>query len=97
MPLPDIDFVPGESAGSLTARLFGPLGDEFGRSVEAPLPPAGLTVGELRRALAALLGPGGEKLLSPAIRICVDRVIASEGARVWPGQEVAVLPVFSGG
>lgn len=92
----ETDTPPLEGA-SLAVLFFGPLGDQFGSCVTAPIPPGGLTVRELRRTLAQRLGEGGDRLLSPAVRICIDRVIASEGALVRPGQEVAVLPVFSGG
>jgi molybdopterin converting factor small subunit len=97
MLLSESDSPPREADALMAVLLFGPLGDQFGRQVQAPVPAAGLTVAELRRVLAQSLGPGGEKVLSPAVRVCVDQVIAAEGARLRPGQEVAVLPVFSGG
>lgn len=87
----------GLATASLDVRLFGPLGDAFGHTVRVAFPTEQICVADLRRLLATTLGPAGEKVLSASVRICIDKVIAAEGARIRPGQEVAVLPVFSGG
>lgn len=81
----------------LNVMLFGPLGDEFGRTVEVAIPAAGITVRGFRALLADALGPAGAKVLNPSVKVSVDCVIAVDAVLVRPGQEVAVLPVFSGG
>lgn len=90
---------PTEALAPLAVKLFGPIADEFGRTLEVTIPAAGITVGGLRRLLAEAVGPAGEKFLSPAMKVCVDRVIAVDAVLVRPNpqQDVAVLPVFSGG
>lgn len=85
------------TAAAVEVRFFGPLGEAFGRSVRVDVPAGGLTVSELRTRLSEQLGPLGEKVLSPAVRVCIDQAVSAERATVRPGQEVAFLPVFSGG
>jgi molybdopterin converting factor small subunit len=97
MPPFEPDAPPQEATAVLAVLLFGPLGERFGRRIETSIPAAGLTVAALRRRLAERLGAGGEAVLSPAVRVCLDHTIAAEDAPVRPGQEIAVLPVFSGG
>ncbi len=56
-----------------------------------------VTVGELRRRLIDQI-EGSESLLSrPNVRMALDQAIVPDTAVVSAGQEVAVLPIFSGG
>jgi molybdopterin converting factor small subunit len=73
--------------------FFGRLGDTIGREVDFDLPDGGLTVAELRAALATTYGG----LAAPSVRACIDREIASESALVLPDHEVAFIPPLSGG
>lgn len=76
--------------------FLGELGARFGR--EHVLEAAGsLTVAEVRDRLIERIEGAGAALSRPDIRLAVDQVVVCDGARVAPGQEVAVLPVFSGG
>ncbi|MCV0416564.1 MAG: MoaD/ThiS family protein [Brevundimonas sp.] len=76
--------------------LLGDLGARFGREHTLAFT-EGLTVGELRRRLIEGIEGSEVALSGPAIRLAVDQVVVSEAAPVRPGQEVAVLPIFSGG
>ncbi|MBF0664849.1 MAG: MoaD/ThiS family protein [Brevundimonas sp.] len=76
--------------------LLGELGARFGREHALEFT-EGLTVGDLRRRLIERLDGSGPALSGPAIRLAVDQTIVPETASLRPGQEVAVLPIFSGG
>lgn len=86
-----------QAAVNLTIRLFGELAERLGRELVLQLPPSGVRVGDLRRRLAETLGAAAEPLLRPNVRVCVDQVLAPDSAWVRPGQEVALMPTFSGG
>ena len=76
--------------------FLGELGERFGR--EHVLAATGeLTVGEVRRQLGERIDGAGAALARPDVRLAVDQTVAPDSAPVRPGQEVAVLPVFSGG
>lgn len=77
--------------------FFGRLADSAGREVELDLPAEGCTVAELRRRLAGALPQAAGELAKPSIRACIDYEVAAETARVMPGQEIAFLPLLSGG
>ncbi len=80
-----------------TILFFGRVAERLGRTRDIDLPPAGLSVGELRRRLADVDPAAGEVLLRPDVRASVDRVIVRDDAVAAPGQEVAFFSVFSGG
>ncbi len=77
--------------------FFGPVSDRFGAHRELDIPADGMTVGELRRRLAAEDPDGPDALHHSGVRISVDQALATETLRIQPGQEVAVLSPFSGG
>ena len=79
----------------LRILLFGKVSDRFGRQIEAAIPEAGCTLGELRRLIAAQTGD--EVLLQKGVRASIDRQVAVDDAFVRPGAEVAFFSVFSGG
>lgn len=76
--------------------FLGELGARFGRE-HALEHTAGLTVGEVRRRLGERIEGAGPALSRPDVRLAVDQAVAPDSALVGPGQEVAVLPIFSGG
>jgi molybdopterin synthase sulfur carrier subunit len=73
--------------------FFGRLGETIGREVDFDLPDGGLTVAELRAALASTYGG----LAAAGVRACIDQQIVSEDALVLPSHEVAFIPPLSGG
>ena len=77
--------------------FFGRTAERLGRSREVDIPPAGLSVGEIRQRLCAADESARDALERPDVRASVDRVIADDTARVAPGQEIAFFSVFSGG
>lgn len=95
-PITGAAIIPPTELG-VRVLFFGALAEAIGareRAVEAP--PEGLTLEQLTARLAgsddALLSA-----LGPPTRVAVDQRIAPGNARVLGGQEVAYLPVFSGG
>lgn len=76
--------------------LLGELGDRFGRDHRLEFS-EGLTAGEVRRRLGERLDGAAAALSSPAIRLAVDQTVVPDHAAVRAGQEVAFLPVYSGG
>jgi len=73
--------------------FFGRLGETIGREVEFDLPDGGLTVAELRAALARI----HDGLEAESVRACIDQEIVGESAMVLPNHEVAFIPPLSGG
>ena len=69
--------------------FFGSLAERFGREREIEIPDGGCTVAELRDRLPELAGS--------IARVCIDREVAAEDARVLPRHEVAFIPPLSGG
>ena len=61
------------------------------------LPPAGLTVAEVRAALAARSPDHAAALTGPDIRAAVSVRVVGEDAHVPVGAEVAFFSPFSGG
>ena len=76
--------------------LLGELGARFGRDHTLELP-EGLTAGDLRRRLIEQLDGAETVLSSPSVRLAVDQTIVADNAPLKSGQEVAFLPVYSGG
>ncbi len=79
----------------LEILLFGRLSDVLGRQIEALVPEAGYTVGELRRLIAEQTG--SDILLQKGARASVGKRIVQDDALIRPGAEVAFFSVFSGG
>ena len=75
--------------------LFGRVSDLLGRQIEALVPEAGCTVGELRRLIAEQTGL--DILLQKGARASVDKRIVQDDAFIRPSAEVAFFSVFSGG
>ena len=79
----------------LKILLFGRVSDLLGREIEALIPEAGCSIGELRRLIAEQTG--SDALLQKGVRASLDKQVAGDEARVRPGAEVAFFSVFSGG
>ena len=79
----------------LKILLFGRVSDLLGREIEAVIPEAGCSVGELRRLIAEQTG--SDALLQRGVRASLDKQVAGDQAMVRPGAEVAFFSVFSGG
>ncbi len=79
----------------LKILLFGRVSDLIGREIEAVIPEAGCSVGELRRLIAEQTG--SDALLQRGVRASLDKQVAGDQAMVRPGAEVAFFSVFSGG
>lgn len=76
--------------------FLGELGARFGR--EHVLEATGiLTVRELRQRLVEQVEGAASALMRPDVRVVVDQTVAHDSAPVRAGQEVAVLPLYSGG
>lgn len=84
-------------AVSTTVLFFGRPSDRLGRARAADIPVEGCTVAELRARLCASDPRAAAALDRPDVRAAVDQVIATDQARVRPGQEIAFFSVFSGG
>jgi molybdopterin converting factor small subunit len=82
-------------AVKLQILLFGRVSDALGHRLEATIPEAGCTVGELRRLIAEQ--SGSDVLLQKGVRASIDKQVAGDDALVRPGAEVAFFSVFSGG
>ena len=79
----------------LKILLFGRVSDLLGRQIEALVPEAGCTVGELRRLIAEQTG--SDILLQKGARASVNKQIVQDDAFIHPDTEVAFFSVFSGG
>jgi molybdopterin converting factor small subunit len=89
--------MPSTAAGSVRVLFFGRVADACGRSLTVAIPGGGCTVTDLKSRVAAQVEGAGHALGEPCIRAAIDQVMASNGAWVSPGQEVAFLSAFSGG
>jgi molybdopterin converting factor small subunit len=76
--------------------FLGDLGARFGRD-HVLAAADGLTLAEVRRRLMDQVEGCAPYVTRPDIRLMVDQVIVPDEAPVAPGQEVAVLPIYSGG
>ena len=79
----------------LKILLFGRVSDLLGREIEALIPEAGCSIGELRRLIAEQTG--SDALLQKGVRASLDKQVTGDDAVVRPGAEVAFFSVFSGG
>ncbi|HWE48100.1 MAG TPA: MoaD/ThiS family protein [Caulobacteraceae bacterium] len=77
--------------------FFGRTADRLGRSREVEIPPAGLSIADLRQRLCNADETARDALDRPDVRACVDQVIVGDDARIAPDQEIAFFSVFSGG
>lgn len=77
--------------------FFGRLGEQFGRKVEIDPPGESWTVAEIREALCSRSELFRGALSKPGVRACVDQAMAPEHLPVRRGQEVAFIPLLSGG
>ena len=82
-------------AVKLRILLFGRVSDLLGREIEAMIPEAGCSLGELRRLIAEQTG--SDALLQKGVRGSIDKQVAGDETLVRPGAEVAFFSVFSGG
>ena len=76
--------------------FLGEFGARFGRdhTLDCTAP---MTVGDLRRRLGDQVAGSAEILNRSDTRLVVDQTVVPDSASVGPGQEVAVLPIYSGG
>lgn len=79
-----------------TIVLHGRLVDLLGHEISIPVP-AGCSVGDLRRLIAAEHPEAAGAILSPRVRACVGDAIVIDGFRPGPGETVEFLPPVSGG
>ncbi len=87
---------PDKTRMTIRILFLGEFGVRFGRehTLDCAEP---LSVAELRGRIGAQVEGAGAVLARPDTRLAVDQTIVPDSARVGPGQEVAVLPIFSGG
>lgn len=76
--------------------FLGEFAGRFGREhvLECTEP---MTLAEIRSRLTEQVEGAAAVLRRPDTRLVVDQTIAPDTTVVRPGQEVAVLPIFSGG
>lgn len=56
-----------------------------------------LTIADLRRRLGDQVEGAAAIMIRPDTRLVIDQTIVPDTALAGPGQEVAVLPIYSGG
>lgn len=83
------------TATTFRVRLFGPAREAAGAAETVVRLPAGATAAEVVAALRAA-HPALEGLL-PRSRVAVNGAYVDAGARVEPGDEIAILPPVGGG
>jgi sulfur-carrier protein len=81
----------------LQVELCGRLADLAGDVVDVEVPNAGISITDLRAALAAAQPALIDALHDPKVRACVDEILVGDGAMVRAGQVVAFFPPLSGG
>lgn len=81
----------------LKVSFFGKLSESIGREVTLDREGLGVTVAELRQALAARYTAAAADLLSPRVRACINDRLGDDADEIMPGDEVAFLPPVSGG
>lgn len=77
--------------------FYGRLADLMGREREAPLEGAGTSVGALMRRIAESDAGFAAALAAMRVQYAVNDAIVTPDAKLMVGDEVAVLPPFSGG
>jgi len=83
-----------EEVPTVSIRLYGRLAEEVQPELSHPAGEA-LTVGELRRRLAAQYGVA--RLLDPHVRVAVGERFADDETLIRPGDTVDILSPLSGG
>lgn len=76
--------------------FLGELGARFGREHVLEAGEA-MTVGDLRQRIGEQVKGSASSLMRPDVRLVVDQIVEPESALVRSGQEIAVLPLYSGG
>lgn len=91
---PDVE--PDKVRMHIRILFLGEFGVRYGRehTLECREP---LTVADLRRRIGEQVEGAAAILTRPDTRLVVDQTIVPDSASVGPGQEVAVLPIYSGG
>ena len=81
----------------ITIRYFASIREAVGQATEA-LDTSAATLEQLRDALIARPGPGGEALArGRAVRMALNQVMSDESAALVEGCEVAFFPPVTGG
>ena len=81
----------------ITVKYFASIREAMGRGSEA-LDTATATLAELRDALIARGGAGGEALVrGRAVRMALNQVMSEESVALTEGCEVAFFPPVTGG
>lgn len=92
--------LPGAGPDNVSMHIrilfLGEFGVRFGREhaldCTGPLP-----VAELRRRICEQVEGAATVMTRPDTRLVIDQAIAPDTAFAGPGQEVAILPIYSGG
>jgi sulfur-carrier protein len=85
------------STQAKTKILFhGKLAALFGRGADIAAP-AGCSIAELRRLIAAAHPHAADALRAKSVRACVGDSIVPDNYRIVPGELVEFLPPVSGG
>lgn len=83
---------------NLTVRYFASLRESLGDQQALTDLPSNMTVGALRRHLAATSAAHAQALQAGrAVRCAVNQVMVSEEAEIADGAEVAFFPPVTGG
>ena len=78
-------------------ELCGRLADLADDVVEVQVPNAGVSIADLRAALADAYPALADAILGPKVRACVDEILVDDAAIIRAGQVVAFFPPLSGG
>ena len=81
----------------LQVELCGRLADLAGDVVDVEVPNAGISITDLRAALASAHPALADAMLGPNVRACVDEMLVDDTTTVRPGQVIAFFPPLSGG
>lgn len=82
---------------AIEVHFFGKIADRFGRLTRVEAPADGCSLPALKARLADLVEGGALALSEPGLRAAIDQQIVDDDAWVGPGQDVALLSMFSGG
>ncbi len=92
MPGAGLDNIPMH----IRILFLGEFGVRFGREhtldCTGPLP-----VAELRRRISEQIDGAAAVMTRPDTRLAIDLTVVPDTAFAGPGQEVAILPIYSGG
>ncbi len=92
--MPGIDL--DKTRMQIRILFLGEFGGRFGREHRLTCTEP-LSVAELRRRLIEQVEGSASVLNRPDTRFAIDQTIVPDTAFAGPGQEVAVLPIYSGG